>query len=211
MTNLVKICGIKTQKFIDICVNAKADFIGFNNFAKSPRYVSMNAMDALITHAPKSVKTVILTVNPSLADIEKIARLNPDYIQLHGQETTELCDYIKSKTKMNVIKEVPIANEDDVLNARSFEKHVDILLFDAKPIAGAILPGGNGQAFNWQLLEDQNFECQTMLAGGLNSTNVELAMAQSHINVVDISSAVEIERGVKDQNLIEEFIRKVKG
>lgn len=211
MANQIKTCGIKSISFIDICAQAGADYIGFVNFEKSPRHIDIEALGILIKHTPPSVKTVVLTVNPNPQQFAKIASFRPDYIQLHGNESVEFCQLIKSQTEMKIIKAIATEEAEDVAQARKFENHVDILLFDAKPIKGAELPGGNGQAFNWSLLKDQHFNCQTMLAGGLCINNVEIAMAQSGINSVDLSSALEIKRGIKDKYLIEEFIKKVKG
>ncbi len=211
MANLVKICGIKSLEFIDICAAAGADFIGFVNFAKSPRHVDISDLERLINHTPKTMKSVILTVNAPMSEIEQIAKFKPSYIQLHGNETPVDCQKIKNKTGLAIIKAIAIDNTDDVKKAYLYQNVVDILLFDTKPIKGAILPGGNGQAFNWALLAGEKFNCKTMVAGGLNVNNIALAMQQSNIYNVDVSSAVEQVRGVKDKNLIEQFIKKAKG
>lgn len=212
MSNLVKICGIKTPEFIDICAEANADFIGFVNFAKSPRHASLADIAKLIDHAqPTKLERVVLSVNPSYDDMWEIGKIGADYIQLHGDETPLFCQDIKTTSNLKVIRSISVETLADIEAARQYENIVDILLFDTKPIAGAELPGGNGQTFNWNLLNNQKFNCQTMLAGGLNASNVTQAMQQSGIDNVDVSSAVEKTRGNKDKTLIEEFIQSVKG
>lgn len=209
----IKICGIKSFEFIDICALAGADYIGFVNFAKSPRHVEMSELKQLIDHTAShtNLNSVVLSVNSSPADIQQIISFAPNYIQLHGNETPAQCQAIKAGSQIKIIKVISVDSPQDIESAHAYEDIVDILLFDTKPIEGAELPGGNGQAFNWELLNDKKFQCQTMLAGGLNASNVGLAMQQSGIINVDVSTAVELSRGVKDQALIEAFIKSVKG
>lgn len=209
----IKICGIKSFEYIDICAQAGANYIGFVNFAKSPRHVELSDLKPLIDHARThaGLNSVVLSVNSSQTDIKKIISFAPDYIQLHGNETPAQCQAIKSSGKIKIIKVISVESAQDIQAAHAFENIVDMLLFDTKAIQGAELPGGNGQAFNWNLLNDQKFQCQTMLAGGLNASNVTLAMQQSGIHIVDVSTAVESTRGNKDKALIESFIQSVKG
>lgn len=212
MTHLIKICGIKTPEFVDICAQAGADFVGFVSIAKSPRHIDLPTIGKLIEYAkPTKLERVVLTLNPSYDEMWEINKLGADFIQLHGDETPLFCQDIKATSNLKIIKAVSVETMDDIDAARQFENIVDILLFDTKPMAGEELPGGNGQPFNWNLLNDQKFNCQTMLAGGLNAGNVQLAMQQSGIDNVDISSAVEISRGVKDKALIKAFIQSAKG
>ncbi|PCI86173.1 MAG: phosphoribosylanthranilate isomerase [Hyphomicrobiales bacterium] len=212
MNNLVKICGIKTPEFVDICAKADADFIGFVSIKKSPRYIDLATIGKLIEYAqPTKLERVVLTINPTYDEMWEINKLGADYIQLHGDETPLFCQDIKATSNLKIMKAISVETAEDIEAARQFENIVDILLFDTKPLAGDELPGGNGQPFNWNLLQDQKFNCQTMLAGGLNASNVQQAMQQSGIDNVDISSAVEISRGNKDKALIEKFIQSAKG
>lgn len=209
----IKICGIKNFEFIDICAQAGATYIGFVNFAKSPRHVEVAALQPLIEHTRNhaNLNSVVLSVNSSQADLAQIISFAPDYIQLHGNETPAQCQALKNNHKVKIIKVISVETRADVEAAHEYENIVDMILFDTKAIAGAELPGGNGQAFNWNLLKDQQFNCQTMLAGGLNASNVGLAMQQSGITQVDVSTAVEKSRGNKDKALIESFIQSAKG
>ncbi|MCJ8325432.1 MAG: phosphoribosylanthranilate isomerase [Rhizobiales bacterium] len=210
MKNSVKICGIKSTQHIEICATAGADYVGFVNFVKSPRHLELAEIAPLIKFAKPLLNSVVLKVNPSYDDMWDVARLEPDYIQLHGDETPLFCQDIKATTNLKVIKAISVETMDDIVTARAYEDIVDILLFDTKSPKDALLPGGNGQTFDWALLSKQSFNCQTMLAGGLNHDNVQLAMKQSGINQVDVSTEVEITRGVKDPALIEQFISSAK-
>ena len=80
-------------------------------------------------------------------------------------------------------------------------------MIDAKPPKDANLPGGNGNAFDWQLLAGRKYWTKPwMLAGGLTMDNVASAIATTGATQVDLSSGVESAPGVKDPALIHAFI-----
>ena len=88
-----------------------------------------------------------------------------------------------------------------------FEDICDILLFDAP---SETLPGGNGKKFDWDILKDYKSKRKWMLAGGLNIDNVEEALDITKAPAIDISSGLEIKKGVKDPKMIEDFVYKCK-
>ena len=92
-------------------------------------------------------------------------------------------------------------------SASDFEGVCDILLLDAPSEA---LPGGNGKKFNWNILKDFKSKKKWMLAGGLNIENIEKAIDITKAPAIDISSGLEIIKGVKDSKLIENFLIKCK-
>ena len=86
-----------------------------------------------------------------------------------------------------------------------------LILYDAKApeTLGSPLPGGNGHAFDWGLLEGTRRPA-FMLAGGLTPENVAEAIRVTGAPVVDVSSGVESAPGVKDISLIRKFIEAAK-
>ena len=82
----------------------------------------------------------------------------------------------------------------------------DMMLFDAKPPEGAELPGGNGVAFDWEIMDQWSESMPYMLSGGLNVDNIEDALSRSGANAIDVSSGVESSPGKKDEILIREFL-----
>jgi phosphoribosylanthranilate isomerase len=143
---------------------------------------------------------------------EVMASLTPDYIQLHGRETSERISAIKARyTDLRIIKGIQVSSSDDVARAMHFGTSADLLLFDAKPPTAAILPGGNGLPFDWALLKHRTFPLPWMLSGGLNEANVGDAIYASGATMVDVSSGVESAPGVKDPQLMEAFVRAVRG
>jgi phosphoribosylanthranilate isomerase len=106
-----------------------------------------------------------------------------------------------------------VASAADVEAARAYlapGRLADILLFDAKPDPKAKLPGGNGLAFDWHILQGLKARLAFALAGGLTSENVAEAVERTGATIVDVSSGVESAPGRKDPELIGRFLRNAK-
>lgn len=207
-TRHVKICGLKTQESVLCAAKAKADYIGFVFYPPSPRNISASEASLLTKLAPE-IASVAVTVDASDSDIENILRdFIPAFLQLHGSEPPARVRAIKEKFAIPVIKGVSVETTEDIMSAHAYESSVDMLLFDAKAPKG--LPGGNGLAFNWNMLSGHSFTKPWFLSGGLNSNNVQQALETSGAKMVDVSSGVEVSPGIKSTQLIERFIGKVK-
>jgi phosphoribosylanthranilate isomerase len=203
----VKICGIKTSDSLKAAVDAGASYIGFNFFEKSPRYLSLSAAKDLLLEVPAGVCKVGLWVNPTNEELDALLQVAPiDMIQLHGSETVERIKEIKSKYGLPVMKVVGVSDESDLSQLDAYQRVADQILLDAKPPKGAVLPGGNGLAFDWNLIAGRRWAVPWMLAGGLTVHNVADAVKQTGVKQVDVSSGVESAPGVKSDDLIEQFI-----
>jgi len=203
MTIAIKICGIKTPEAVQAAARAGATHVGFVFFKESPRLVAAVRAGELAELAP-ALKTVALTVDADDAALDAIVRdARPNILQLHGSETPARVAEIKARHRLPVMKAVAISSTEDVERAHDYEAVADILLFDAKPDA---LPGGNGLAFDWNLIAKEKWSKPWMLSGGLNPDNVADAIRTTHARGVDVSSGVETSRGEKDAKLIERFI-----
>ena len=132
--------------------------------------------------------------------------LAPDIHQLHGHETPERVAALRARFGHPVMKAVGIGGAEDLQTAKSYQTGADWLLLDAKPPKNAILPGGNGVAFDWRLLAGLDLEKPFMVSGGLDPANVGEAIALSRPAGVDISSGVETAPGVKDPEKIRAFV-----
>jgi len=206
MPLVIKICGLRTPETLDAAVHAGADWVAFNFFPKSPRFVSLDEARALSQHLAKRAKAVALLVDPDDAALEAvIAAMAPDFIQLHGKETPERVLAIKARFGVPVIKAVGVSDRTDLASARAFSA-ADWILLDAKPPKGSTLPGGNGVAFDWTLLFGLDLGKPFMVSGGLDPWNVGQAIAISRPAGVDVSSGVETAPGVKDPTKIRSFI-----
>lgn len=208
----VKICGLSTPETVDAAVEAGADMIGLVFFPRSPRNVTLGQAAALAARARGKARIVTLVVDADDALLKDIvARVDPDLIQAHGAESPERIAEIGRLTGKPVIKAIRVKDDTDLAAAADFTRVASLILYDAKApeTLGSHLPGGNGHAFDWGLLEGTSRPA-FMLAGGLTPENVAEAIRVTGAPVVDVSSGVETAPGVKDISLIRKFIEAAK-
>ena len=211
MKNLfeIKVCGINDEISMNTALKCKVNYIGFVFYPNSPRNISINQSRELLQSRNKNTKIVALTVDPNDDFLFEIKNeIKPDYIQLHGNENPNRCRYIKKNLNIPIIKGINVKNKLNLMQLTTdFEDICDILLLDAP---SEDLPGGNGKKFDWDILKDFKSKKKWMLAGGLNIENIEKAIDITKAPAIDISSGLEIMKGVKDPKLIENFIIKCK-
>jgi phosphoribosylanthranilate isomerase len=208
----VKICGLSTPETVDAAIAAGADLVGFVFFPKSPRNVSLEQAGELAARSRGKARIVTLVVDASDALLGDIMdKVKPDLIQAHGSETPERVAEIGRLTGRPVIKAIRVKDAGDIAEAAGFSEVASLILYDAKApeTLGNALPGGNGHAFDWGLLESGRRPA-FMLAGGLNPGNVAEAIRITGAPVVDVSSGVESAPGIKDPDLIRKFIEAAK-
>jgi phosphoribosylanthranilate isomerase len=212
MAGEVKICGLSTPETLDAALDAGADFVGFVFFPKSPRNVTLEQAATLAARARGRAKVVTLVVDADDALLAAIAEhVQPDLIQAHGAETPSRIAEIARLTGKPVIKAIRVKDDADIAAAADYSTVASLILYDAKApeTLGNALPGGNGHAFDWGLLEGERRPA-FMLAGGLTPENVAQAIRVTGAPVVDVSSGVESAPGVKDIGLIRKFIEAAK-
>jgi len=212
MTVDVKICGLKTEAALEAALSGGADYVGLVFHVQSPRNLDLETARRLAEKARGRAKIVTLLVDPDDAQLAEIIRVvDPDVIQLHGSETPERVAEIAKRFKRPVMKAVKVATPADAEAAFAYSA-ADVILFDAKAPEGraGALPGGNGVAFDWQVLEGVRGKLAYMLAGGLTPLNVGEAIRRTGANAVDVSSGVESRPGEKDAELIRRFLRAAK-
>ncbi len=203
----IKICGLSSIESVNWAIDAGADWLGFNSFPKSPRYVPIAQMAQLAEVARGRAKIIALTVDADQATLDAIVAVAaPDIIQLHGHESPELVAEIAARYERPVMKVQGISSAEDVARAKAYDAVVDYHLFDAKPPKDATRPGGLGVTFDWALLQGLDLTKPMMLSGGLTPQNVAEAILQTRPFGVDVASGVESAPGVKDKELIERFI-----
>jgi len=208
----VKICGLSQPEHVDAAIRAGAGFLGFVFFPKSPRNVSAETAAALAADVPPGIARVGLFVNPDDALLDRVLGLVPlDILQLHGAETPERVSQIRARTGLPVMKAVGVSTPADLDALWDYGLVADMLLVDAKPPPDAVLPGGNGLAFDWRLLVGRKWLKPWVLAGGLNPDNVAEAVHLTGARIVDVSSGVESAPGHKDAALIRRFIAAAGG
>jgi len=209
----VKICGLTRAEHVQAAAEAGARYVGFVFFEKSPRNIGIEAAAELTLGAPVGLCKVALTVNADDAFLDDlVARVPLDMLQLHGQETPARVTEVKDRFGLPVMKAVGIADEEDLPQLDLYQEVADQILVDAKPPRHAELPGGNGLAFDWRLLKGRKYWRRPwMLAGGLTPDNVAEAITMTGARQVDVSSGVETAPGVKDADLIRDFVGAATG
>ena len=208
MSLIVKICGLSTPEALDAALDAGADMVGFVFFEASPRHVAFETARALGARVAGRAKKVALTVDASEATFDAIVRsLQPDLLQLHGQETPARVAELKWRFGLPIMKALAVELKDDFDQVKNYASAGDWILFDAKAPPGATRPGGLGRPFDWTLLSGAIPGVPVMLSGGLNSENVAEALRITRVPAVDVSSGVESSPGIKDLEKIREFVR----
>ena len=203
----VKICGLKDQAGIAAVAATKAAYAGFVFFPKSPRAVTVDQARGLAPEVPFGVAKVALVVDADDALIDAITRdVAIDILQLHGKESPERVAEIRARTGLPVMKAMGIASREDMEALTPYFAVADQILVDAKAPKDAVLPGGNGVAFDWRLVANRRWPKPWMLAGGLTPDNVAEALRLTGATQVDVSSGVESAPGVKDAAKIKAFV-----
>ncbi|HZB37155.1 MAG TPA: phosphoribosylanthranilate isomerase, partial [Beijerinckiaceae bacterium] len=209
MQPLVKICGLNSLAALDAALQAGADLVGFVRYPRSPRHLTLDEGRELSARAKGKAVRVALTVD---ADDEELANileaLDPDLLQLHGEETPERVAEVRSRFGRAVMKAVGIAEKADLGRLAAYAEIADRILLDAKPPKTAeALPGGNGLSFDWRLVAGLDPKLSFMLSGGLAPENVAAAIGLTGARALDVSSGVERAPGEKDPERIEAFVR----
>lgn len=204
MTTHVKICGLTRPEDVSAAIDAGAAFLGFIVECPSKRRLSV-AEAAQLAPPSLSAARVAVTVNPSDDLISRIvAEMQPDYIQLHGDEPPARAAEIARQCK--VIKAVGIASDDDMKSAETYAGVADFILYDAKPPKEETVRGGHGIAIDWNIIANAPTPKIFAVAGGLTPDNVAQAMTATRAPILDVSSGVEASAGIKDPMKIKAFI-----
>lgn len=202
-----KLCGLTTLDDISAAVRADASYVGFVFFLGSPRNLAIQAANLLVAATPNHVTKVGLVVDADNDFLDKLtSSVSLDMLQLHGDESFQRVAEVKARYGLSVMKAVGISNLRDVQDAHQFGEVADQLLLDAKPNSASDLPGGNGIAFDWNLLAGSSWKVPWMLAGGLKPNNVASAVKLSGAQQVDVSSGIETSPGINNAKLMSEFV-----
>jgi phosphoribosylanthranilate isomerase len=203
----LKICGMKYPDNILEVSQLLPNYMGFIFWKKSSRF-----FDGEIPNLPKSIQKVGVFVNAPLDEIvSKIEKYDLNLVQLHGNESVAFCLDLKheiknlKQTPIEIIKVFSILDDFDFSILKEYEAICDYFLFDTK----GKLPGGNGTVFDWKVLEKYPSTKPFFLSGGIGIEEIapvkQLLKTNLPIHAIDINSKFEIEPGLKNKQLLEEF------
>ncbi len=209
----LKVCGMKYNP--EEVAALQPHYLGFIFWEPSSRFFSGE-----IPSLPKEIKKIGVFVDATIADVTAIIeKYNLDGVQLHGHESTEYClklrpvRFSKPDRSIEIIKVFSIKDEFDFSLLTPFEAVCDYFLFDTK----GKLPGGNGYAFNWSVLEDYPSTKPYFLSGGIGLENREQISAflkrpeSKYCHAIDVNSSFESKPGLKKINELKEFMKVVSG
>ena len=211
----IKICGLTREQDVDAAVQAGVQAIGFVLYERSPRHVSVRRAAELARRLPAFINPVLLVVNASEASIEAACAEVPGaWLQFHGDEHPAFCQRVAQRLGRRWLRAARIPLDEsapafDLVKYAADYQHAHALLLDAH-VEGY---GGGGKAFNWSQLPT-SVNAHLVLSGGLTPANVGdglRALRSRGLSLgVDVSSAVESAKGIKDAALIHDFVAAVR-
>jgi phosphoribosylanthranilate isomerase len=200
----VKICGITNWTDARRAVAAGADFLGFNFYPPSPRYIAPARARRIVRRLPRHITVVGVFVNEPEEKMLKIARVvGLDCLQLHGDESPELVSRLKPA--FPVIKALRVQKSFRPAQLAQFKRAAAFLLDGFQPRRY----GGTGKTFNWSIARRANRNGRIFLAGGLTPQNVVAAIHAVRPYAVDVCSGVEARPGKKDPARIKAMMQAV--
>ena len=203
MSIFIKICGITNLKDAKVSITDGADAIGFIQSKKSERFVSFETLNVIKDAIGIDFLTIPVFVNPLTEEVINFLSIFPNSIlQFHGDEEEEFCKAFNKP----YIKAINVSKQEDLINDLNRYKDSFAYLLDSGDSQNR---GGTGETFDWKLIP-KDLSNKIIVAGGLDSNNIEVLLAEVSPFGVDVSSGVESKIGVKDHSKIDNFIKLVK-
>lgn len=195
----LKVCGITSLEDARAAIDCGAEFLGFNFYRKSPRYISPEDARTIIEQLPSGVITVGIFVNEAQPqDVLEILKVSGVQLaQLHGDEDAAYCLEVGAE---RVIKALRVGEDFDVRQVLAYPAWAILLdAFDKN------LYGGTGKTANWEVAREAAKLTRLFLAGGLSPENIAEAIQAVEAFAVDVNSGVESAPGIKAVNKLKKL------
>ncbi len=204
MTVKLKVCGVTSIEDARAAIDCGAEYLGFNFYPKSPRYIAPESARAIIEQLPDQIISVGVFVNE--ARPEDVIRILLDsgarLAQMHGDESP---DYCASVGPERIIRALRVGDDFDLRWVLDYPASAILLdAFDAK------LYGGTGRTTNWAIAREAAKLTKVFLAGGLSPENIIEAIRAVEPFAVDVNSGVEISPGKKDKDKLVSLASRLK-
>ncbi|HEX3166531.1 MAG TPA: phosphoribosylanthranilate isomerase [Chitinophagaceae bacterium] len=207
----IKVCGITQFKQLQQLEALNIDYAGLIFYKDSPRYMGGKITGKQVKDADFDIKKVGVFVNPGYSELlDAIDEYGLDMVQLHGNETPELCEELSGEVE--VIKafriDTGMANIDELVAA--YDAACDYYLFDTAGLKESF--GGTGQQFEWSILKKAKIEKPFFLSGGIGPEDAQKIKAFKHPDffAIDVNSKFELSPGLKDMAAILKFLQALK-
>lgn len=199
MITKVKFCGITNLKDAISAAELGADALGFVFYPKSPRFISPKNAKEIIKKLPPFISMVGLFVNQSKSEVEEVIKGCPlNLLQFHGDENESFC----KQYNLPYIKAITMKSDVDLLKCIQEYNSAKALLLDT---FSKVARGGSGEVFDWKMIPPNTLK-PIIVAGGLTPDNVQTLLEVISPYGVDVSSGIEINKGLKDYKLMKKFI-----
>ena len=206
----IKVCGITQLKQLQQLDGLDIDFAGLIFYKDSPRYMGDKIPGKDLKNADFDLKKVGVFVNPEMIDVlDAIDDYGLDAVQLHGDESPEMCEDLSSEVE--VIKAFRVSDGVDIDKlVAPYDAVCDYYLFDTGGLKESF--GGTGKQFDWTILTKAKIEKPFFLSGGIGPDDAPKVKAFKHPDFfgVDINSQFEKEPGVKDMAKLLQFRQGLK-
>lgn len=200
---IIKVCGMREPENIRAVEQTGADWMGFICYPRSPRFISQRP-----DYLPQHARRIGVFVNTCYEEIIRRANeLKLQGIQLHGSETPELCQRIRS-SGLSVIKAFAIKKAGELTGTEAYTDCCDYFLFDT-PCPGY---GGSGRSFDWQLLSNYQGSVPFLLSGGICPESLPALLRFRHPQWagIDLNSGFETAPAIKNNTALSTFIHQLK-
>jgi phosphoribosylanthranilate isomerase len=198
----VKICGITNYEDAAAALDMGADLLGFNFYAKSPRYIQPTKAIEIINKLPGFIDIAGVFVNERIEQIQETKNLcQLDWLQLHGDEDQNFCrEFLSHNVK--VMKAIRVKDQEDIKKVDDF--FTDAILLDAFDPEKY---GGTGLTFDWNVIGHINK--RVFLAGGIKPDNAAQAV-ELGVYGIDVCSGIEAEPGKKDHKKMKKLFENIR-
>ena len=198
----IKFCGITRSEDLNFAISLGVDALGFVFCEKSPRHLTMASAEKLLLQCPPFISRVGLFMNAEASTISSVlSSIHLDLLQFHGAETAEFCESFNKP----YIKSIAMGEAQDYSHCFAYASAIGLLL-DSNQLGK---PGGTGEVFDWQQIP-KDIDQPIILAGGLHAENVGNAVQAVRPFAVDVSSGIELKKGIKDQQKMKQLVASVR-
>ncbi len=206
----IKVCGITQFKQLQQLDGLNIDYAGIIFVKDSPRYVGDLLDKDALKNADFDLKTVGVFKDPEMIDVlDAIDEYGLDVVQLHGNETPEMCEDLSGEVEVIKVFAIDNAVKDIDKLVADYDGVCDYYLFDTK---NGDETGGTGKQFDWEILRKAKIEKPFFISGGISVEDTAKIKKFKHLDFlgVDINSHFEKEPGVKDMALVLKFLQGMK-
>lgn len=205
---IIKVCGMRESQNIRQAEHLDINIMGFIFWEPSQRYVAQTP-----DYLPSCDRAGVFVNAPQEYILEKVHTFGLTYIQLHGNETPEFCRNLQQVLRQSRLSSVSLIKAFNIAQAKDLEATVPysafcpLFLFDTK----TLLPGGSGQQFDWQILDNYQGPTPFLLSGGIGPEDAERLQHFRHpyCKGIDLNSRFEQKPAFKDIPLLKEFLEKL--